>query len=265
MKIYRCETAEKEIIYLTDVQGNTGRLARGNLAEGFTATDETRAFARILPPVEPSCIIGVGLNYRKHAAELGLPLPEYPVIFAKLPGAVAAHGEAIRIPRQGLPALKADYEAELAVVIGKPCLNASPAQALEHVAGYTAANDVSARDWQLERSGGQWSRGKSFDTFLPLGPCLATPEGIADPQGLAISLRLNGSVMQQSSTADMIFSIAQIISFLSQDTTLPTGAVIITGTPEGVGISRQPQVFLKSGDVIDIEIEGIGVLSNPVS
>lgn len=265
MKIYHCETLSNEVILLTDLRGKTGSIVQGDLSTGFVSTNEIAEFEHILPPLVPTSIIGVGLNYKQHAAELNLPLPAFPVIFAKFPGSVIGPGEAIRIPRQGLKAEKVDYEAELAVVIGKPCLNVSPAQAMAHVAGYTCANDVSARDWQLERSGGQWGRGKSFDTFLPLGPCLTTAASLPDPQALGIALRLNGQEMQRSSTADMIFSIAEIISFLSQDTTLATGTVIITGTPQGVGISRQPQVFLNQGDVVEVEIDGIGVLSNPVN
>jgi 2-keto-4-pentenoate hydratase/2-oxohepta-3-ene-1,7-dioic acid hydratase in catechol pathway len=211
--------------------------------------------------VEIHTVLAVGLNYRNHAAELNLPIPEYPVVFAKFPNALTEHGSSIVIPQQRLVVQKADYEAELAVIIGKECKNVSPAEALDYVLGYTCANDVSARDWQLERSGGQWCRGKSFDTFLPLGPVVVP---LADPQTLRVQCRVNGETVQDGHTSDMIFTIAEIVSFLSQDTTLRPGTAIITGTPAGVGISRKPPLFLKPGDVVEVEIEHIGILRNPV-
>lgn len=159
---------------------------------------------------------------------------------------------------------KVDYEVELAVVIGQRAKNVARAQALSYVAGYTVANDVSARDWQLERGGGQWSRGKSFDTFCPLGPALVTPDEIPDPQNLQVKTVLNGQTMQDWNTRDMIFDVATLIEFLSHETTLWPGTVILTGTPQGVGMARTPPVFLRVGDTVLCEIEGIGALSNPV-
>jgi 2-keto-4-pentenoate hydratase/2-oxohepta-3-ene-1,7-dioic acid hydratase in catechol pathway len=157
-----------------------------------------------------------------------------------------------------------DYECELAVVIGKSCKNATVENALDHVLGYTCANDVSARDWQLKWGGGQWCRGKTFDTFSPLGPCLVTADEITDPQTLGIRTILNGETVQDWNTDDMIFSVAQIIVFLSGSNTLPAGTVILTGTPHGVGMAAKPPRWLKPGDEVSIEIDGIGRLTNPV-
>ena len=218
---------------------------------------------RLLSPVAPAAILGIGLNYRRHAHESGLPIPEYPVLFFKTPGSVQHPGEPIELPR-GLPSLKVDYECELAAVIGRHCKNVSPEEALDHVLGYTCANDVSARDWQIERGGGQWSRGKTFDTFCPLGPCLVTPDEVSDPNSLTIRTVLNGRMVQDWNTSDMIFDVPHLISFLSGSTTLVPGTVILTGTPHGVGMAANPPRWLEAGDVVTIEIEGIGALTNPV-
>jgi len=171
--------------------------------------------------------------------------------------------DAIVLP-QTLRSDKVDYECELAVVIGKRCKNVRKEQALEYVLGYTCANDVSARDWQIEWGGSQWCRGKSFDTFCPLGPCLVTRDEIPNPNALGIKTILNGQVMQDWNTNDMIFDVPTLIEFLSGSMTLEPGAVILTGTPHGVGAARTPPVFLKPGDTVTIEIEKIGALTNPV-
>jgi 2-keto-4-pentenoate hydratase/2-oxohepta-3-ene-1,7-dioic acid hydratase in catechol pathway len=214
-------------------------------------------------PIPPPAIICIGLNYAKHAAEGKTAPPERPIWFMKLPGALQNPGEPIRLP-VNQPTTKADYEAELAIVLGRECRNATRENALSYVLGYTCANDVSARDWQRDWSGGQWNHAKSFDTFCPLGPVLVTPDELPNPNALRIRSILNGVVMQDSNTADMIFDVRTIIAFLSADKTLPAGTVILTGTPEGVGFARRPPVWLKTGDTITIEIEGIGTLSNPV-
>ena len=216
-----------------------------------------------LSPVEPPVIYCIGLNYRAHADEVGLPAPEYPVLFIKSIHALSGHGYAIESPTQA-GSEKLDYECELAIVISKQCKNVRAADALNYVAGYTCANDVSARDWQQEWGGGQFSRGKSFDTFCPLGPELVTVDEIADPNKLRISTLVNGQRVQDSSTADMIFNVPTLIEFLSASTTLPAGSVILTGTPSGVGAGRKPPLWLKSGDSVTIEIETIGALTNPV-
>lgn len=211
------------------------------------------------PIPRPGKVMCIGLNYRDHAEEIGFKLPERPVLFSKFSSCVIGPGDPI-----ALPAIsdKVDYEAELAVVIGKPARGVEVEKAMEYVAGYTLLNDVSARDIQM--GDGQWVRGKSFDTFAPMGPALVTRDEIADPGKLDISLRLNGQVMQNSNTSNLVFGVPELIAFLSQAITLEPGDVIATGTPGGVGTSRKPQVFLKAGDVVAVEVEGIGILENPV-
>jgi 2,4-didehydro-3-deoxy-L-rhamnonate hydrolase len=219
------------------------------------------AEARLHSPVDrPSKLIAIGLNYEDHAEETGAPIPEKPIVFAKYPNTVIGPGEAIRIP----PITEqVDYEAELAVVIGRQTRNVSESEALDHVFGYANANDVSSRDLQFSE-GGQWTRSKSIDTFCPIGPYIATSDEVPDPQALSIRCILNGEVMQDGTTDKMIFSVAELISFLSQGMTLKPGDIIITGTPPGVGMARDPQVWLKAGDEVSIEIEGLGTLTNPV-
>ncbi|MFN9368913.1 MAG: fumarylacetoacetate hydrolase family protein [Planctomycetia bacterium] len=216
-----------------------------------------------LAPVEPRDILCVGLNYRKHAAESNAAPPPHPVLFMKNSGAVQNPGDPIVLPRK-LRSDTVDYECELAVVIGKPCHNVSQADALAHVAGYTCANDVSAREWQRDGGGGQWCRGKTFATFCPLGPALVTPDEIPDPNRLPIRTLLNGQVMQDWNTDDMIFDVPTLIEFLSASMLLRPGTVILTGTPHGVGFARKPPVYLQPGDTVAIEIGGIGTLTNPV-
>lgn len=225
---------------------------------------QTRTIHKLLPPIEVTNIFCIGLNYRQHAEEMNSPLPEHPVVFMKPTTAVVGSGDPIVIPACCTHGDEVDYECELAVVIGKAGRDIPESRALEHVLGYTCGNDVSARRWQKHGGGGQWVRGKSFDTFCPLGPCLVTADEIPDPQTLRITTTLNGQVMQDSTTADMIFPVAKLIAFLSQDTTLLPGTVILTGTPSGVGMGRKPPLYLKDGDEVMIEIERIGKLTNPV-
>jgi 2-keto-4-pentenoate hydratase/2-oxohepta-3-ene-1,7-dioic acid hydratase in catechol pathway len=206
----------------------------------------------------PQKIVCVGLNYRDHADEQGVALPERPLLFAKWPNTLISSGEAIRIPAISK---HVDYEAELGVVIGRRASRVSVDDALAHVRGYVVANDVSGRDLQF--SDGQWVRGKSLDTFLPVGELVAAGE-VPDPQSLAIRAILNGEVMQDSTTANMVFGVAEIIAFVSQGITLEPGDLIITGTPAGVGAFRDPKVWLQPGDEITIEIDGIGSITNPV-
>ena len=215
------------------------------------------------PIPRPDKVICIGLNYRKHADEGNQPHPEFPVVFMKMPSSVTNPDDPIVLPRK-LESTKVDYECELAVVIGRECKNVSPEKALDHVLGYTCANDVSARDWQLQYGGSQWCRGKTFDTFCPLGPCLVTRDEIPDPNALQIRTLLNGEVMQDWNTDDMIFDVPTLIEFLSGSTLLLPGTAIFTGTPHGVGAARKPPVFLKDGDTVSIEIERIGTLTNPV-
>ncbi|MEJ5170231.1 MAG: fumarylacetoacetate hydrolase family protein, partial [Fimbriimonadales bacterium] len=208
-------------------------------------------------------ILGIGLNYRRHAEETGGKVPDWPVVFLKNPASVQNPGDPIVIPRT-LTTEEVDYECELAVVIGRDARNVPAAQALECVLGYTAANDVSARDWQMRRSGRQWCRAKSFDTFCPLGPCLVTRDEIPDPGSLRLGTRLNGETVQDWTTSDLIFDVPRLIEFLSADTTLLAGTVILTGTPHGVGMARQPPLWLKPGDVVTVWVDGVGELTNPV-
>ncbi|MBN2308601.1 MAG: fumarylacetoacetate hydrolase family protein [Candidatus Hydrogenedentes bacterium] len=237
---------------------------KGKVLETSPALTGERVTAKEwLPPVQPTAILCIGLNYRKHAEEGGAAIPEYPVLFLKNPAAATGHGQPIRLPK--VCEKEVDYEAELAVIIGKTARNVPEEAALDYVLGYTAANDVSARIWQSVKGGSQWNRGKGFDTFAPLGPVLVTPDEIPNPNALAIRTELNGAEMQSSNTADMIFDVPTLISFLSEDTTLLPGTVILTGTPEGIGWARNPKVLLKAGDSVTIEIQGIGRLTNPVT
>ena len=207
----------------------------------------------------PGKIICIGLNYGDHAREAGMPIPAEPICFAKWPTALIGDGEPIRLPSISA---EVDYEAELAVVIGRAATDVPEDDALGYVAGFACFNDVSARD--LQRRDGQWSRSKSFDTFAPMGAVVPV-DSIGDPQSLAIRCDINGEVLQDGNTADMIFPVARLIAFLSQSTTLRPGDVIATGTPAGVGLAQQPPRFLRPGDVVTVEIEGIGRLSNPVA
>ena len=235
----------------------------GDMFSSLTDSGQSATVAKLLAPVEPRDIICIGLNYRRHAAEGNNPIPEYPVVFMKNIGTLQNPGDPILLPRQ-LPSDAVDYECELAVVIGRECYNVSKDDALNYVLGYTCANDVSARDWQIKKGGSQWCRGKTFATFCPLGPCLVTTDEIPDPNQLTIKTILNGETMQDWNTNDMIFDVPTLIEFLSGSTKLLPGTVILTGTPHGVGGARKPPVFLKQGDSVTIEICGIGELTNPV-
>lgn len=242
-----------------------GRVTRveGDPFGAYRDTGEAAEVAKTLAPVDPRDIFCIGLNYRRHADEGGQAIPERPIVFMKNSGSVQNPGDPIELPRR-LRSDAVDYECELAVVIGRTCRNVSKADALGYVLGYTCANDVSARDWQLKWGGGQWCRGKTFATFCPLGPWLVTAEEIPDPNALKISTTLNGETMQDWTTGDMIFDVPTLIEFLSASTVLRPGTVILTGTPHGVGGARKPPVFLKPGDEVTIEIERIGSLTNPV-
>jgi 2-keto-4-pentenoate hydratase/2-oxohepta-3-ene-1,7-dioic acid hydratase in catechol pathway len=236
------------------------------LAGDWGAWRQTEAPApahRILAPVAPPVIFAIGVNYRDHAFETGAAPPQHPVVFMKSPVTVQDPGRAIVLPRY-LRSEQVDYEAELAVVIGRPCKNATVETALDYVAGFCCANDVSARDWQRTWGGGQFCRGKTFDTFCPLGPWLVTPEELPATLDWGIRSRVNGEVRQDARTGQMLFSVPRLIAFLSGSTTLPARTVILTGTPSGVGMARKPQTWLKAGDEVEVEIEGLGVLRNPV-
>lgn len=262
MEIVRIQNADGNIYYGAEVGNHVYRI-EGDIYGDYVQTDERLEPVKRLAPIEPSAIFCIGLNYRAHAEEMGSALPEHPVVFMKNPASVCHPDDPILLPRH-LHSDQVDYEAELAVVIGKRCKNVSAENALDYVLGYTCANDVSARDWQKFHGGGQWIKGKSFDTFCPLGPILVTAERIPNPQILPIRGILNGEIRQESWTGDMIFSVAELIAFLSGSTTLLPGTVILTGTPPGVGMAADPQRFLKQGDEFTVEITGIGSLRNKV-
>ena len=263
MKIVRFEDSAGAVHYGEWVDEGSARLIEGTIFGTHRVTDDVVAIDRLLAPVELPSILCVGLNYRRHAEETGAKIPEHPVLFIKAVNALTHPGDPIVIPK--VAPGQVDCEGELAVVIGRSVKNVERQHALDYVLGYTCANDVSARRWQKEGGGKQWCRGKSFDTFCPLGPCLVTADEIPDPNTLKIRTTLNDELLQDSTTADMIFDVPLLISFLSEGTTLLPGTVILTGTPQGVGFARNPPVFLKKGDRVAIEIEGIGTLVNPVS
>lgn len=235
-------------------------LAGSTRSTNSTSSDLTLGDLRIRAPIErPGKIIAIGLNYLDHAAETGLAVPAEPLTFAKYSTSVIGPGTAIRVPTAITKDV--DWEAELAVVIGRRC-GPDRRGTLTDIAAYTVGNDVSARDLQLQD--GQWTRAKSLDTFGPLGPCLVTADEIGDPQALRIWSRVNGQMMQEASTADMIFGVAELLDFLTTTHTLEPGDVVLTGTPPGVGGFRTPPVFLQDGDLVTVGVDGIGELSNPV-
>jgi 2-keto-4-pentenoate hydratase/2-oxohepta-3-ene-1,7-dioic acid hydratase in catechol pathway len=263
MKIIRYLSETNEVKYASLQADGTAIEITGNLYSGLRETNQTANIQKYLAPLEPTQILGIGLNYKQHAQESGMNPPQYPVLFSKGLNTVIGNGEPILIPQHS-KSDKVDYECELAVVIGKAGKNIAKENALEYVLGYTCANDVSARDWQIEKGGGQWSRGKFFDTFCPLGPVLVTKDDIPNPNALGIKTILNGQVVQDWNTNDMIFDVPSLISFLSGSTTLLPGTVILTGTPHGVGMAQKPPRWLQAGDEVTIEIEGIGQLTNTV-
>lgn len=262
MKIANIVTETGEILFATPTEAGLMKV-EGSLESGWKPSGIQVTAEKFLPPVDPAVIFGIGLNYRAHALEMGKPLPEFPVVFMKNPAAATGHRQPVFLPRF-LKSEMVDYEVELAVIIGKTCKNIQPEDALDYVAGYTVANDVSARDWQNIYGGGQWSRAKTFDSFCPLGPYLVTSDEIPDPNQLALRLELNGEVMQSSNTSDMIFDVRELVTFLSGSTTLPPGTVILTGTPPGVGAAAKPPRFLRAGDHMNAVIESVGELENPV-
>jgi 2-keto-4-pentenoate hydratase/2-oxohepta-3-ene-1,7-dioic acid hydratase in catechol pathway len=263
MKIIRYLDPLEKIQYAVEQPDGTRCRLEGDPFGKNRVTQEPAKILQILAPVAPVMIWCIGQNYRRHADEVGMSSGDYPVVFAKGPNTAHAHGTPIAIPaRAGTAEL--DYEGELVVIIGKACKDVSREQALDYVAGYTCGNDVSARDWQLKKGGSQWCRGKSFDTFAPIGPCLVTPNEIANPSGLRIQTTVNGRVMQDGNTRDMVRDVPTLIEFLSQSTTLLPGTAIFTGTPHGVGMAQNPPLWLKDGDEVSITIHKIGTLTNTV-
>jgi 2-keto-4-pentenoate hydratase/2-oxohepta-3-ene-1,7-dioic acid hydratase in catechol pathway len=265
MKIIRYQDSSGKIHLAAEQDDGSYRRIEGELfGKGkLRVTREKAKIKKILAPVIPPMVWCIGQNYGQHAKEVGMPVPEYPVVFAKGPNTLQNPGEPILLPK-GAGSTEIDYEAELVVIIGKTCKDVTKEKALDYVGGYTCGNDVSSRDWQLKKGGSQWCRGKSFDTFAPLGPCLVTPDSIGNPGELRIQSILNGRTMQDASTNDLIRDVPTLIEFVSQSTTLLPGTAIFTGTPQGVGMAQKPPVWLKNGDEISIVIERIGTLTNPV-
>lgn len=264
MKIIRFVSTRQKILYGAYLPEQPGRakIIEGDILGACKVTSREVKIGKLLAPFIPLNILALGINYRKHGDETAMSYPDQPLLFIKATSSIAGPETPIVLPAAGPDCV--DYEAELAVVIGKKAKNVMPDDVMNYIMGYTCANDVSARDWQLEKQKGQWSRGKSFDTFCPLGPWIVTKEEIANPDNLGIRAVLNGQTVQESNTANMIFNVREIVSKLSQSMTLLPGTVILTGTPEGVGFTRKPPLYLRAGDVISVEIENIGTLTNKV-
>lgn len=233
------------------------RVIEGDLFDSYRLTDDMVGVERILYPIDPPMILGIGSNYRGIFESSSRPLPKHPIVFFKLPNALAHPGEPIVLPRAAIRAEQVKYEGELCVVIGRGGKNISASRALDHVFGYTIANDVSGSDWQGDRVGGQWAKGKSFDTFCPLGPAILTADEVGSPSDLRLVTRVNGTVEQEESVSDMCFDVAELIEFLSAGYTIPAGSIILTGTPPGAR-------FVESGESIEITIDQIGTLWNTV-
>jgi len=252
-----------EIHFGQPIDARSAQLIEGDLFAPHRLTDRQVRIDKLLAPLIPTDILCIGLNYRKHAEEGGSSIPVNPILFIKSSNTLNNPFDPIPLPRRSS---KIDYEAELAVVIGKAAKDVRRENALDHVLGYTCANDVSARDWQQDKSlgGGQFARGKSFDGFCPLGPAIVTKDEIPNPNNLGIRCFLNGKTMQDHTTADMIFDVPALIESLSSTMTLRPGAVILTGTPHGVGFARTPPVWMKDGDTVVVELDVIGRLENPV-
>ncbi len=255
--------APGSLIALRDLCGLSD-LSCGKLEEVLGKADskiDVADVSLLAPVFEMEKVICVGTNYADHAKEMGSEVPELPIIFNKFPSAITAPDSKIRLPDIST---KVDFEAELVVVIGVGGKHIARENAMDHVLGYCCGNDVSARDWQKGKPGGQWLLGKTFDTFAPLGPMIVTKDEISDPYDLGIRLRLNGELMQDSNTSQLIFKIDYLISHVSQFVMLKPGDLIFTGTPPGVGAGRKPPLFLKPGDQLEVEIDGLGVLGNAV-
>jgi len=241
--------------------------ARNAVNQAYSGSEDaliSRNKYKLLAPLyNPEKILCVGMNYTDHCTEQNFPIPEEPIIFNKFPGTIIADEEDII---HDLETEELDFEVELVVVIGKPGKKIKRENAMEHVAGYTVAHDVSARDWQMRRNGGQWLLGKTFDTFCPLGPCIITPEDLSfeEAHNLPIRCYLNGEIVQDSNTRELIFKTDELIAWISRFCTLRTGDLILTGTGPGVGAFRKPPLWLKSGDVVVCEVEGIGAISNTI-
>ncbi len=247
---------------IKEILASDAGLSRSRAAMTKGLADGRHVTGTLLPPIpDPGKVICIGLNYRDHAIESGMPIPAEPICFGKFGNTIIGSGQLIRLPRVSS---QVDYEAELVVVIGKRGYEIPKEQAFEHVAGYCNGNDVSARDWQINKPGKQWMLGKTPDTFAPIGPWIVSADEVADPHDLAVELRLNGNIMQSGTTKEFIFGVDEVVSYISQIMTLEPGDIIFTGTPPGVGMARDPQVWLKPGDEVEVAIQGLGILKNGV-
>ncbi|MGD0022673.1 MAG: fumarylacetoacetate hydrolase family protein [Smithellaceae bacterium] len=264
MKIIRFVSGRKKVLFgvYNPKHPTFAKIIEGDILGSYKITSKEAEIKKLLPPIIPVNILALGINYKKHGDETAMSYPDQPILFLKATTSIVGHDGPIILPAAGPDSV--DYEAELAVIIGKKAKNVSPDRAMDYVMGYTCANDVSARDWQFDKQKGQWARGKSFDTFCPLGPWIVTKEEIDDPNNLGIRCIINGETVQEARTSEMIFNVQNIVSNLSQSMTLLPGTVILTGTPDGVGFTRQPPLFLKAGDLVSVKIEKIGTLTNRV-
>jgi 2-keto-4-pentenoate hydratase/2-oxohepta-3-ene-1,7-dioic acid hydratase in catechol pathway len=249
-----------DVVYNTSIPGSMYDMIRRGITPTRTSEHYKLSQVTLSAPIHPGKIIAIGRNYAEHAAELNHDLPTAPIIFAKFPSSIIGHGETIAW--RASISQKVDWEGELGVVIGKKARDVSEADAYNHIFGYTIANDISARDLQLEQDS-QWTRGKSLDTFCPMGPFIITRDEVPDPHALTVKTIVNGEVVQEASTSTMIFNIPHLISYCSRMFTLEPGDVILTGTPPGVGHGRKPPQYLKDGDSVTVNISGIGELTNP--
>ncbi|KUJ22829.1 uncharacterized protein LY89DRAFT_607663 [Mollisia scopiformis] len=253
---------------VTDIaKAKQAKIIKGQIFGKHDVTDQVADIRLLLAPLaleDVNTVRCLGLNYEQHAKESNMPIPKYPVLFYKPITSIAGPTDPIPIHPLAQQGTGLDYECELVAIIGKPCADVPESKALDYVLGYSVGNDVSHRDWQIKHGGGQWALGKGFDGWAPFGPGIVSSKLISDPQNLQIWTKLNGKVMQESSTKDMIFGVAKTIAFLSQGTTLLPGDMIFTGTPQGVGMGRKPQVWLKDGDVVEVGLEGVGTCTNQV-
>lgn len=249
-------------------QAKSARVISGDIFGVHKVEDKVVPIEKLLSPLAPETVSTarfLGLNYRKHAIETSMPIPKYPILFYKPSTSLAGPEDDIIVPRLAqVEDNRIDYECELVIVIGKQCRDVSEAEAHNYVLGYSLGNDVSQRTWQLQLGGSQWGVGKMFDTWAPFGPAIVSPQAVGATNQLEISTTLNGQVVQKESTGDMIFSVAQAVSFLSQGSTLQPGDVIFMGTPSGVGMGRSPQIWLKDGDVVEMSLSNVGTLRNVV-
>ena len=264
MRIIRFIDQNNQIHHGHDLGDGTAQLLKQHPLISLELDKQVLEIKELMAPIDPPNIFCIGKNYAEHAREFGSDIPTQPIIFIKPTTTLNHPNSPVKIPKCLAHGPETDYEAELAIIIGKQGTNISEENAYDHILGYTCANDVTARRMQKHAGGDQWARGKGFNGFLPLGPAIITPDEIKDVHNLKISLTLNGKTMQDGNTSDMMFQIPKLISYLSQDTTLLPGTVIITGTPSGVGFARKPQVWLTHGDTMTVEIQGLGKLTNSI-